>query len=103
MSRDPKVEAKLAALPEPLIDDENPEWTEVDFALSRPADDVLPPEVLEAFPRAAARARGRQRAPTKKQVTLRLDREVIAHFQQAGPGWQSRINAALRRVMGKAS
>ena len=99
MSADPKIEARLADLPEPLIDEENPEWTEADFARARAAEDVLPPEVLRAFPR----GRGHQKAPTKSQVTLRLDREVIAHFQREGPGWQTRINAALRRVIGKAS
>jgi uncharacterized protein (DUF4415 family) len=38
----------------------------------------------------------------KKQVTLRLDQEVIDHFRKSGPGWQSRINAALRaHISGK--
>jgi uncharacterized protein (DUF4415 family) len=32
----------------------------------------------------------------KKQVTLRLDQEVLDHFRKTGAGWQSRINAALR-------
>lgn len=31
----------------------------------------------------------------KQQVTLRLSREVLGHFKAGGPGWQSRINAAL--------
>lgn len=43
-----------------------------------------------------ARLRGPQRALTKEQVTLRLDQDVIAKFRATGPGWQSRINAALR-------
>jgi uncharacterized protein (DUF4415 family) len=33
-------------------------------------------------------------------VSLRLDRAVLEHFQDDGPGWQDRINAALRRVAG---
>jgi len=36
----------------------------------------------------------------KEMVTLRLDRDVLAHFQDEGPGWQERINEALRRVAG---
>ncbi|MES1156732.1 MAG: BrnA antitoxin family protein [Alphaproteobacteria bacterium] len=32
----------------------------------------------------------------KQAVSLRLDREVVEHFKKDGPGWQSRINAALR-------
>lgn len=44
--------------------------------------------------------RGRGRPPLnapKKLVSLRLDRDVIEAFRSGGPGWQSRINAALRR------
>ena len=37
----------------------------------------------------------------KEQVTLRLDRDVLDHFQEAGPGWQDRINDALRKAAGK--
>ena len=37
----------------------------------------------------------------KETVTLRLDRDVLDFFQQDGPGWQDRINAALRKVAGK--
>ena len=36
-------------------------------------------------------------AQPKQQVTLRLPREVIAHFKAAGPGWQTRISNALQR------
>jgi len=44
--------------------------------------------------------RGRGRPPLdapKKLVSLRLDRDVIDRFRAGGPGWQSRINAALRK------
>jgi uncharacterized protein (DUF4415 family) len=47
--------------------------------------------------------RGRGRPPLdnpKKHVSLRLDQEVVARFRADGPGWQSRINAALRRHLG---
>jgi len=36
----------------------------------------------------------------KETVTLRFDRDVLAHFQEDGPGWQERINAALRKAAG---
>ena len=32
----------------------------------------------------------------KKQLTLRLDDDVIAFFKAQGPGYQTRINAVLR-------
>jgi uncharacterized protein (DUF4415 family) len=37
----------------------------------------------------------------KEQVTLRIDRDVLDYFQADGPGWQERINQALRKVAGK--
>lgn len=37
----------------------------------------------------------------REQVTLRLDRDVLDFFQEDGPGWQERINAALRKAAGK--
>lgn len=37
--------------------------------------------------------------PIKKQVTLRLDGDVLAWARKNGAGYQSRINAALRKVM----
>lgn len=44
------------------------------------------------------KALGRPPADDPKQaVSIRLDGDVIAHFKKDGPGWQSRINAALRK------
>jgi uncharacterized protein (DUF4415 family) len=37
----------------------------------------------------------------KEQVTLRIDRDILDHFQEAGPGWQDRINDALRKLIDK--
>jgi uncharacterized protein (DUF4415 family) len=34
----------------------------------------------------------------RETVTLRLDGDVLAYFQADGPGWQERINAALRKA-----
>ena len=36
----------------------------------------------------------------KKQVTLRLDPDVVERFRATGKGWQSRINAELRKALG---
>jgi uncharacterized protein (DUF4415 family) len=47
-------------------------------------------------------AASRPAAPgVKEQVTLRIDRDVLDYFQEAGPGWQDRINDALRKSAGK--
>ncbi len=37
----------------------------------------------------------------KEMVTLRIDRDVLDFFQEDGPGWQERINEALRKAAGK--
>ena len=37
----------------------------------------------------------------KEQVTLRIDQDVLEFFQQDGPGWQDRINEALRKAAGR--
>jgi uncharacterized protein (DUF4415 family) len=39
----------------------------------------------------------------KELVSLRIDREILDHFQEAGPGWQDRINEALRKLVGKGA
>ena len=43
--------------------------------------------------------RGRPPSPRPKQaLSLRLDPDVVAYFRRGGRGWQSRINAALRKA-----
>ena len=37
----------------------------------------------------------------KETVSLRIDRDILDFFQADGPGWQDRINAALRKAAGK--
>lgn len=72
---------------------DNPEWTKEDFAKARP--------FAEVFPELAAsirRGRGPNKAPTKKLVSLRLSGEVIDKYKAGGVGWQSRIDADLRRI-----
>jgi uncharacterized protein (DUF4415 family) len=38
----------------------------------------------------------------KELVSLRIDQDVLRRFQEDGPGWQDRINAALRKAAGLA-
>ena len=45
--------------------------------------------------------RGRpQAAAPKISTTIRLDPDVLERFKADGPGWQGRINAALRKAAG---
>ncbi|HEV7599392.1 MAG TPA: BrnA antitoxin family protein [Bradyrhizobium sp.] len=78
---------------DPELHDENPEWTERDFAKAKPAAEVLPPEVIAQFKNKG----GRPRIENPKQaVKLRIDADVLAKFRDSGPGWQTRINGILR-------
>ena len=52
-------------------------------ATTKPADPAERPKAV-ALP------------PARELVSLRLDRDVLEHFQAEGPGWQERMNAALR-------
>ena len=45
---------------------------------------------------AIKRTRGPNKQPTKAQVAIRLDPEVLSAFRAGGPGWQTRLNAALK-------
>jgi uncharacterized protein (DUF4415 family) len=72
---------------------DSPELTEKDFARAKP--------FAEVFPELAAsirRGRGPNKAPTKKLVSLRLSGKVLEAYKARGPGWQSRIDADLRRI-----
>lgn len=54
--------------------------------------------------KAAAPAVERPPIPnTKELVSLKIDSDVLAHFQEDGPGWQDRINDVLRTAMKEAS
>ena len=51
--------------------------------------------------KAAPLQRGRpKQLQTKVPVSLRLDPDVVEAFKADGPGWQSRMNAALRKAAG---
>jgi uncharacterized protein (DUF4415 family) len=45
---------------------------------------------------AIRRTRGPNKKPTKEQVAIRFDPEVLRAFRAGGPGWQTRINDALK-------
>jgi uncharacterized protein (DUF4415 family) len=45
---------------------------------------------------AIRRTRGPNKKPAKEQVAIRLDQEVVGALRASGPGWQTRVNAALK-------
>ena len=91
----------MSKIKPPVDLDDNPEWAAEDFARARPAAEILPPEVLAAFGKGKrGRPVGWTKPNAKKAITLRLDPDVIEGWRQSGPGWQSRMNAALREALG---
>jgi uncharacterized protein (DUF4415 family) len=70
------------------------ELTAEELAKAKPFAEVFPDLAASA-----QRARGKQKAPTKQLVSLRLDRGVIEAFKAEGPGWQSRMNEALKAAV----
>lgn len=84
--------------------DENPEWTQADFAkATKFAAGVRLKDIKPSQLASMVGKRGPQKTPTKIPVSIRLSPEVVKHFKAKGPGWQSRIDAALRRIIKKAS
>lgn len=83
--------------PPPADYDDNPEWTEADFAAARPADEVLPASVAAALVKNKG---GRPRGSNKELVSIRLDRDALDRLRAAGPGWQTRVNEAVRKAAG---
>jgi uncharacterized protein (DUF4415 family) len=83
---------KPAAGASPWIDpDDAPELTSEFFERA----DVYEGEQL------VRRGRPRLERP-KRQVTLRLDAEVVEGLRATGPGWQTRANAALAQWLGRS-
>jgi uncharacterized protein (DUF4415 family) len=70
--------------------EELPEWTEADFA--RATWHIGGKPVRRGRPK---------KAHPKEAVNLRLSPQVLAHFRAGGPGWQTRINAALESVVAR--
>lgn len=76
-----------------LIDDDNPEWTADDFQKAVAFSEL--PESLQMKLRAIGRGRPKA-AVIKERITIRLSREVVESFRATGPGWQSRMDDALK-------
>lgn len=75
--------------------DDAPEWTDEVFerAEIRRAGQVVRP----ASGTLTKRGRPKLERP-KVQVTLRLDQDIVERFRAGGPGWQSRMNEALKKA-----
>ena len=78
-------------------DPDAPEITDEQLAQAKPFGEVFP--ALADAMRKSVGGRPKSENP-KVAVSLRLDQEVVARFKASGPGWQTRINDALRDAAG---
>ena len=77
-------------------DDINPEWLVEDFKHAQRAADRLP-EILGKQHAKVLLTRGRPKSRNPKiALTIRYDAEIVESFRAMGPGWQTRMNSALR-------
>lgn len=91
-----KVENSEAVWVDP---DDAPPWTDDVWARAeiRHGD-----RVIRAATGTLTRPRGRPPiAAPKEKLTMRLDADIVRHFRDSGPGWQSRINDALKEIVFK--
>jgi uncharacterized protein (DUF4415 family) len=63
-----------------------------------PEDDEDSPDATALMHATIAKQRAGRPAGsgTKEQVAIRFDKDVLSAFRAAGPGWQTRMNDALR-------
>jgi uncharacterized protein (DUF4415 family) len=91
-----KRNVNLASLP-PLTKKQKAELTAL---AARPDSEIdfsdIPPLTEEFWKNAV---RGKYYKPIKTSTTVRIDSDVLAWLRAQGKGYQSRINAILRRKM----
>ena len=75
------------------------DWERLDALQDEDIDLSDAPEITpELFAKAVVR-RGLKPPPSKQQITIRLDEDVLGWFRAQGEGYQVRINSLLRAYM----
>lgn len=74
-----------------------PEWTDPDDA-PEVTDGMLDRAIIVKGGKVIQRGRPPLGARAKRLVTLRLDADVVEAYRALGRGWQTQLNADLRRV-----
>ena len=76
-------------------DDDNPEWTDADFARARPF-----PEMFPELARKLRAQGGRPRlARPKVHVGFRLAADVVEGIKATGKGYNARVERVLREAL----
>jgi uncharacterized protein (DUF4415 family) len=80
-------------------DGEVRELTTADFKRARPAAEVLPKLIGKQAAARLMKPRGRPKSPDAKvSISLRIPPETLARWKASGPGWQTRMAAALTKA-----
>lgn len=75
------------------------DWKRLDAMKDEDIDlSEIPAITPEMFARAVVR-RGLKPVPRKRQLTLRMDSDVVEWFKKQGRGYQTKINSLLRAYM----
>jgi len=85
-----------------LIDpDDAPEVTDADIARGRwyVGGKEVPADAGRAAFAKLSRGRPPKVGPLKVRTTIRLDADVLAALKATGKGWQTRVNAAMRKCV----
>ena len=79
-----------------VFDDDNPEWTEEDFARARPATEMHSKAILDLLVRKPGRP-AMAEDDRKQKVNIRLSPDVLEALRAGGAGWQTRADELLRK------
>jgi len=82
---------------DPAIHGDPPPLTDEMLGKMRSAREVHGDDWVD---RALGRKRGRPKlAAPKVEVKIRLDAATVEHLRHSGPGWQTRVNALLGKLV----
>jgi uncharacterized protein (DUF4415 family) len=81
------IAAAKAAAPAPASSKDKIDWGQAT---------LTPGGGVAATVSALRKSRGPNKKPAKEQVAIRLDQELVSALRASGPGWQTRVNTALK-------
>ena len=85
-----QIAAAKAAAPAKTVSKNKVDWQQAT---------VTPGGGVAATVAGLRKSRGPNKKPTKEQVAIRLDQELVSALRASGPGWQTRVNTVLKDWM----
>ena len=86
--------------PPPTDFDENPEWTDEDFANARPFKEGFP-EFFAAWQKEKNKGGRPKIEQPKKHIGFRLAADVVEGVKATGRGYNARVEKVLREALAK--